>query len=711
MRLTAWPRANTEVERLTIRYQGTADEIDPTTLRLRIERLLEVEDLQPAGLPSGAILIVRKLEGRSPLPIAALARSSLPAWREGVRGQVQASYAAAACPSNGPISSGAASVLFSDAGELLTCLTRDLLAGEARQRWYWQPLLRGIPHPAGAALASLWSNQASALPTVLAALTISEATSAITKLSPGEVLSVARALHASFDLPSQALAALQNMLPDAHRAPQPPRIVPSASAGAYEPVSAPLVGESFLPDEQRERSIHPATVQPPWQRWLANAPTASLSPQAHYLLGLSLSLCHTPAFARSTAFAQRTVSWLHALTASLELPDTTTSTNQVRGIPEGKREGHRYPETAGGEAPTARTRAEVTPPESRTDTLRDTPGIELPPGIRTDEYERLPHHDTAGGDTPSAPALTEAAPAESEANLHRGISKGDRTARSYPETAGDSRPLPSDGLPTRLGGILYLLHLLTWLNLPAGWDDEGAFAEGMSGWAIVEAFARGLSGAWLTSYADDPIWQLLAMLDGRQPGEPLGAGLRRQTAFRLPTQWLLHFAPAAPNWLAITDDARLRIIDADGAYLVVDVPLSGQTPEEAVFLEVEAYRSRGIDVQWRYSRPGETDKPAPLSPLTSIILASMSERAAWWLERVLGFVRYFMARRLGDPVFDGGQLAPALFERPGRLIAGRTHIDLYMDMDQISLPIRRAGFDRDPSWMPDLGRIVLFHFD
>ena len=105
---TAWPQAHTSVERLSVHCQG--GEVDATTLRLRVERLLEMADLQPAGLPSGAVLIVRRLEGPGPLPVAALAHSSLPAWRAGVREQVQALYAAAARPSNGSISPGAASI-------------------------------------------------------------------------------------------------------------------------------------------------------------------------------------------------------------------------------------------------------------------------------------------------------------------------------------------------------------------------------------------------------------------------------------------------------------------------------------------------------------------------------------------------------------------------------------------------------------------------
>src|SRR5438552_2911358 len=190
---TAWNRTKTEVERLTVRYQGeqgiagNKGEIDATVLRLRVERLVDTVDLQPAGLPSGALFIVRKLENLPPLPLAALSHSSPPAWRESVRDQMEALYAAAARPANGPVSPAATSILFTDAGEMLTYLTRDLLAGYAWHRWYWQPFLRNVPRPTGTALATLWSKQATFVPTVLGFLNTAEAVTAITLLSPSEV--------------------------------------------------------------------------------------------------------------------------------------------------------------------------------------------------------------------------------------------------------------------------------------------------------------------------------------------------------------------------------------------------------------------------------------------------------------------------------------------------------------------------------------------
>jgi hypothetical protein len=34
-----------------------------------------------------------------------------------------------------------------------------------------------------------------------------------------------------------------------------------------------------------------------------------------------------------------------------------------------------------------------------------------------------------------------------------------------------------------------------------------------------------------------------------------------------------------------------------------------------------------------------------------------------------------------------------------------------MSLNDISLPVRLAGLDCDPGWLPDFGRVVKFHFE
>jgi hypothetical protein len=68
----------------------------------------------------------------------------------------------------------------------------------------------------------------------------------------------------------------------------------------------------------------------------------------------------------------------------------------------------------------------------------------------------------------------------------------------------------------------------------------------------------------------------------------------------------------------------------------------------------------------------------------------------WWAN-ALGFLRT-------------RDIPAATFEQPGRVVITRTHLDVIMGLEQIDLAARVAGLDQDPSWVPQLGRIIAFHF-
>jgi hypothetical protein len=89
----------------------------------------------------------------------------------------------------------------------------------------------------------------------------------------------------------------------------------------------------------------------------------------------------------------------------------------------------------------------------------------------------------------------------------------------------------------------------------------------------------------------------------------------------------------------------------------------------------------------------------------------MSETFAWWLRRVLPFVRHRLLHALGIPLGAADTLAEVLLVRWGKLAVGRTHVDMTMALNDISIAVRRAGLDLDPGWVPDLGRIVLLRYE
>jgi hypothetical protein len=75
-----------------------------------------------------------------------------------------------------------------------------------------------------------------------------------------------------------------------------------------------------------------------------------------------------------------------------------------------------------------------------------------------------------------------------------------------------------------------------------------------------------------------------------------------------------------------------------------------------------------------------------------------------FLHFILPYARWRLRLALGK-----ASLTEAL-SRKGILYITRSHVDLAMPMDQISLPVRVAGLDADPGWVPFLGRVIHFHF-
>src|SRR5260370_23349158 len=238
----------TRVERLTVRYRAPAETMNPPAVRLRVERLLQTADLQPLALPPDAVLIVRELRCAVPLALPAAQQQR---WAESIRRQMSVLYRTATRPAHGASAPEATSVLFADTGEMLICLTRDLVTGRPWQQWYWQQLLRNIPLSPGPALAAAWNAHAMYVPMALGRMDASEASRAVALLSAADISPVARAVHSAFMLPP---AILEAPVSPPERPSQPSGIASSQSLSHHLPTT-----QEVLPDRS------PA---PPWQRWL-----------------------------------------------------------------------------------------------------------------------------------------------------------------------------------------------------------------------------------------------------------------------------------------------------------------------------------------------------------------------------------------------------------------------------------------------------------
>ncbi|MCG8457164.1 MAG: hypothetical protein MI919_12875, partial [Holophagales bacterium] len=80
-----------------------------------------------------------------------------------------------------------------------------------------------------------------------------------------------------------------------------------------------------------------------------------------------------------------------------------------------------------------------------------------------------------------------------------------------------------------------------------------------------------------------------------------------------------------------------------------------------------------------------------------------------WLARASGPLN---RRLVGLLEWQGAEkeAGPYLLELPGTLFVTATHVDLVASLEAVRLDVRRAGLDLDPGWVPELGRVVQFHY-
>jgi hypothetical protein len=90
---------------------------------------------------------------------------------------------------------------------------------------------------------------------------------------------------------------------------------------------------------------------------------------------------------------------------------------------------------------------------------------------------------------------------------------------------------------TALGGAFLLVNVAAALRLPRLAGPHFGLRADVGAWGWVELLARALLGARVIAYRDDPLWPALAALDGRAPGDPIGAGATGARRLRLPPEW------------------------------------------------------------------------------------------------------------------------------------------------------------------------------
>ncbi|MGY1727853.1 hypothetical protein ACI79J_12865 [Geodermatophilus sp. SYSU D01062] len=486
-----------------MRTHGEAAGGVPGWLRSELAR----RELDPPGLTPSAVLVVRRVDGRLPRAVVgpSAARSALRGWEGGLRADLADLLGRAARPHGGVVPPGAPAVLFADHAEYLACLVADVLRGVATRWWWWEAALR---EAGGPDVASVLGSRVEVLPAVVDLLGGWRlAAAAVQRIDEARCDRLLGAVLDRFDLAAARPAG---------RFPGP---APGPGAGAPPPGGPPTgdtgSGPGPLPEDGRPAA---ARSEQPWARWLGPAAVPdTLSAGRARLLGVALLLQRAPGAARSSAVTAVLRAWADppALVAGSDRPSRDLIHDDPVWAPaEPGRTGVFPPVIPGAVIPGA-----VIPGPG----TRDADAA--PPGPR-------PHPATAAaGPGSSGPALPSddgrrrgrgpAGPGGPEALAPPGPSDTDQPDRA-PAAPG---PLGPDPLRTGLTGVLYAVHLITRARPADAADPRWRLTE-IGGWGLLEVVARILLQTPPGDPGDvhDPLWRLLAHLDGREPGRPVGLG-------------------------------------------------------------------------------------------------------------------------------------------------------------------------------------------
>jgi hypothetical protein len=629
--------------------------VDAPVARLRLSHLLASASLKPPGMPPSAILLVRAmadpLPGRITKAFAPAALASAE-WERAAQNSLGEFHRSAARPMWGPAPSNAAAVLFADYGEMLACLAWDLASGTAL-RWWWHSILRRIPARLPGSWSAVWAEQPRYVPAALGYLDARrQAVKVLERIAPVQAWNLLTIVLRAFELPGL----MMTRGPTGVSGPEPaaPR-TPDTEPRAERAVTGPLteiVGVATQPLGVA------AIARFPWEPYVPRASTpAELGYERQALLGIGLLLRRVPQVAFTPTFALRFRAWVRAAESGV-FPSPAADSS--------------LPHVPSGEAPSGDRAPLKKVPERLSRPLLPAEGARPAP-----EELNQPANQAAGNRREPAPAETIGPAADQRPP---GVFP-DRNQTLVPDAAAEIIPSPlardpEAGELTRAGGILYLIHFLRQAQLLRHFDT------GLGGWALLELLARSLLDD-VPHLADDPIWASLARLDGRDPGTPPDSGFQPQRTYEAPASWVE--GGVGPARFARFRSRGMEIWTGEG-FPVLDSQDGGRPP--------------GAPERLPSSRRRELRRLVRVRPVS----LSVSPELRRFLHFVLPYARWRL-----DGALRGARLEDALL-RASRLYVTATHVDLVMPLREISVPVRMAGLDANPGWIPEMGRIVDFHF-
>jgi hypothetical protein len=671
---------------------------DPCLLQIRLGSALQAASFRPPGLPDAVILCIRRLT-ILPTMVLRLDEARLPGeWEQAVASRLEDLVRRAGRPAWGDVSVNAPAVLFADHAELLACLGRDWLEDRLGDRWWWRSLL--VRPPAGEVVIACWAEAPEHVPAGLELLASwNLAPPFVHIFEPPAARHLLEGLIHSF-----GLGDLQRALA---RPPEPDEESPVGSRSDTGGMPAPAAGEAPV--------HHRVAGLPPWQDFAPESLPPGLHPEQQLLLGIGLGLLRAPQEVRSAAFAAAARAWSSVIVASAGSPEP-----DAPSLPGGLQGGELPPAGTSADsalnpwlraAPARATVLQEHGPVREAQGSEDrTPSGGIAPCASTSPVpgsDQVRVSSTDGQSVAPAPPREPDAPREEktpgETQAHRAgpAVPGERLPPLQPAASvstvvpvlavlSAAAPFEGESIETGLGGLFYLINLALFLGLYADFTAPLQAGIPLSPWDFIALVGGRL--LWERGW-DDPLWDMLARLAGRTPGQPAGMNFEPPSDWRLPPAWLDSFPGGTWKWFVSC--GRL-VVRAPSGFSVLDIPVEAGCPDPAGLLERELLPYQPCQVRQTRGRGAQASSGAQ-GGLDA------------WLDRFVEYAGARLCRALGLKRRE--EIPACLCLHSARLRLTSSRLDVTFSLSRHPLVIRLAGLDRDPGWVPAGGRTIVFHYE
>ncbi len=687
-KMDVWRQKNSIVSKLRVK----GERLDLVATRLHFERLFGTQDFLPAGLPPKAIICIKNLRDPSPhtLKLNRFDLSQTNAWRNFVAREIEKLFSRAFRPIRETVPAQAQSVVFADNSEMLACLASDWCRESLTQNWWWRSLFPNLQ--TAQTIAQIWIEAAEFAPFALQILAKqAQAVKFVTKLQPNETADLLRQIITVF-----GLGKLQAILLE-----------------PFKEKKEKL--ESAVSDEKpiEKRKIPPKTFffvpqLAPWSKFTPETKHTSLSFEQQSLLGIGLMLARAPRLVRSSEFARQ----VKIFRAEFEMSRTITGQSKNKILKE-----TRQPEKRQKKFETIlRKKLKSSPilPESEVkiekssekkpvkffeDKTAEKPSeffdsssdleseIISPPEKAKEKAKKIIFKDSPSGkklERRESKKGTKSDKAKKPKIRQSAFLKARKKAEiEFVEEAETELEVV---LETRFGGVFYLLNLALYLNLYRDFTEAGEAEIDLNIWDFVALVALEFLGREIKK---DAVWKFLEWLGGRENEGELGKGFTAPDEWRMSPEWLKTFQ-TGEKWLWMNTGKRL-VVRHPAGFSVIDVPLLDDVKAQ-LENELETYLENFSEFAEGDSKDFRKD----------------SSRSKNWLKNLTEYVQARLLQALNLETRE--QISRILFERHAKIIVSATHLDANFSLADLPFEVRLSGLDRNPGWIPAVGKFVGFHF-